>query len=425
MILRTTTGRSFKGVGRYVLNDKGTMSSAERVAFVETENLTFTDGQNAIAEMVRTAVNQKALRRRNGDRATATSKPVYHYSLSWDTSETPSLKEQMAAARESLKALGLGDRQAMIVGHTDTDNPHVHVVVNLVHPTTGATASLSNDQIKLSRWAQEYRRVRGQEHLCPQRKRNNDRRAKGEFVKADNMTRQEYEAWKKSQTKDIWDSFHADRAKARARRQGQYDALWQQRENRIAQRKDEIKALFKPRWRDLYKRHRYELRNFDAGFFDRLGFAFRRRDRSKIAGLLASLINDGLLRAEFIQNQEREKKQLGQEHKSRVADASREARKAWQYDRDQLKASHEAEDQRAHTEAKAASAQVWKDKSDLEKSGQDFEQTADRRKDHGKRRSFADKLKANRSADDIEKARSEERKRNRRRKPKGRDFNPD
>ena len=427
MILRTTTGRSFKGVGKYVLNDKGTLETSDRVSFIETENLTFTDGKSAIAEMVRTAVNQKALRRRNGDRATATSKPVYHYSLSWDTRENPPLKEQMDAARESLKALGLDDRQAMIVGHTDTDNPHVHVVVNLVCPTTGKTASLSNDRTKLSRWAQEYRHARGQEHLCPQRKRNNDRRAKGEFVKADNMTRQEYEAWQKSQTKDIWDSFRADRAKARSSRKGQYDALWEQKENRIAQRKGEIKALFKPRWRDLYKRHRDELKSFDAGFFDRLGFALGRRDRSKIVGLLEALTSDGQLRAEFLQNQESEKKQLGQEHKSRVADASREARKAWQYDRDQLQASHEAEDQRAHAEAKAASADVWKDKTDLEKSGQDFADTADRRKDRPTRKKFGEKIRAVKSDDEIQKARSSARKdrRRQRTRKRGRGISPD
>ena len=265
MILRTTTGRSFKGVGKYVLNDKGTTASAERVAFIETENLAFTDGKRAIAEMVHTATNQKALRRRNGDRATATSKPVYHYSLSWETSETPSLKEQMEAARESLKALGLEDRQAMIVGHTDTDNPHVHVVVNLVHPETGKTASLSNDRVKLSNWAQAYREERGQAHLCPQRKQNNDRRSKGEFVKANNMTRQEWEAWKKAQTKGIWNEFRADKAAAKETRKGQFDAAWREKQERFALRRDEIKQLYKPIWRDVYKRQTQQLREFDSG----------------------------------------------------------------------------------------------------------------------------------------------------------------
>jgi len=419
MILRTTTGRSFKGVGKYVLHDKGAQSD-ERVSFIETENLAFSDGKRAIAEMVHTAVHQKDLKRRAGLRATQNSKPVYHYSLSWDTSENPSLKEQMDAARESLQALGLGDRQALIVGHTDTDNPHVHVVVNLVCPTTGKTASLSNDQIKLSKWAQQYRKERGQEHLCPQRAKNNDRRAKGEFVKADNMTRQEYEAWKKSQTKDIWDAFRADKAKAKKIHEGRYDALWRQKEERFAQRKDEIKAVFKPQWRDLFKKQRTALKNFDAGFFDRLGFALTRKDKSKILGVVLALANDSLLRDEFILKQERERKELGHLHKSRVRDASREVTKAWKYDLASLKASHEAAVQHSYDEAKSKSAEVWQTPAP-EQSRDDFESTADRRKDRKKRRSIDDATREQLGTEKVREIQKAARKRTRRERKRKRD----
>lgn len=395
MILRTTTGRSFKGVGQYVLHDKGAQTN-DRVSFVETENLVFS-GDRAIAEMVHTAVHQKEIKRRAGLRATQTSKPVYHLSLSWDTSENPSLKEQMDAARSSLKALGLDDHQTMIVGHTDTDNPHVHVVVNLVNPTTGKTASLSNDQVKLSKWAEQYRRDRGEDHFCPQRKKNNDRRAQGEFVKADNLSRPEYEAWKKSQTKEIWDNFRADRANAKESRKGQFDALWERREAMFAQRKEEIKATFKPKWSKLYKDQRTALRDFDAGFFDRLGFALSRRERSKIVGLLQALTNDGDLRNDFIRKQDLAKKELGSEHKARVRDASRQTHRLWQIDRDALKEMHQHQDEDAYKLAKEQSAEVWKDK-DISRTGQDFEDTADRRKDKAKRQA---------SADNPEKARSQ------------------
>ena len=71
MILRTTTGTSFKGVGKYVLHDKDARTN-DRVAFVETENLAFSEGNRAIAEMVHTAVHQREIKRRNGLRATKT-----------------------------------------------------------------------------------------------------------------------------------------------------------------------------------------------------------------------------------------------------------------------------------------------------------------------------------------------------------------
>ena len=421
MILRTTTGRSFKGVGQYVLHDKGAQS-ADRVSFIETDNLAFSQGDRAIAEMVHTATHQKEIKRRAGGRATQTSKPVYHLSLSWDTSENPTLKEQIQVGRDALKALGLGEHQAMIVGHTDTDNPHVHVVVNLVHPTTGQTAKLGNDRTTLSRWAQAWRKERGEEHFCPQRKANNARREQGEFVKADNLSRPEYEAWKKSQTRELWDKFRADRESAKASRKGQYDALWQQKENRLIHRKEEVKALFKPRWRDLYKKQRRELKNFDVGFFDRLGFALTRGGKSKVMGFLLAVTNDSTLRADFIRDQEREKKQLGQEHKARVTDASREVRKAWQYDRDQLKASHEAQDQRAYDATKAKSAEVWRGE-DLHKSGQDFEQTADRRKDNETRQSIVDEIRENtpKEQQDAIRDRIRKRKERKRDRPRKRD----
>lgn len=129
-----------------------------------------------------------------------------------------------------------------------------------------------------------------------------------------------------------------------------------------------------------------------------------------------------MLRADFVRNQEREKKQLGQEHKARVADASREVRKAWQYDHDQLKASHKSEDQRAYNDTKAKSAEVWKT-NDIHKSGQDFEQTADRRKDAQTRAELAgqasdDALKVNREK--VRKRRERKRNRPRRRGDTGR-----
>jgi len=280
---------------------------------------------------------------------------------------------QMEAARESLKALGFDDRQALIVSHNDTEHPHVHVVVNLVSTENGKFPKLGNDYLKFSELALEYEKRRGVV-FCKDREENQQRR-KGEFVKDDSMTRQEWQAWKKSQTKDIWDSFRADRAKVSAPRKGQFDALWRQKDERFAQRKEEIKAVFKPQWQQVFKQQRTELKNFDAGFFDRLGFALGRTDRSKVIGALQAITSDGNLRAEFVRKQELERRQLGDRHKARVADASREVRKAWKYDHDQLKASHEAEDQRRYDSAKTQSDEVWKTDT-ANTSKPDFEDTA-------------------------------------------------
>ena len=59
-------------------------------------------------------------------------------------------------AHEVLKLLGLQDHQAVIVEHTDQPHAHVHICVNLVHPETGITNTLSNDGYKLDRWCDNY-----------------------------------------------------------------------------------------------------------------------------------------------------------------------------------------------------------------------------------------------------------------------------
>ena len=101
------------------------------------------------------------------------AKPVYHYALSWKPGETPD-----RAVDESLKKLGMEDRQALIVAHNDTPHRHVHVIANRVNPETGKAAKLGNDRLKLSRWAERWERERGQVK-CPERAKNNAERAKG------------------------------------------------------------------------------------------------------------------------------------------------------------------------------------------------------------------------------------------------------
>lgn len=387
MILRTTTGRSFKGVGQYLLHDKGA-KSADRVEFAETLNMASNRPTVAIAEMIDVAAHQRELKQANGKRGTKTGKPVYHLTLSWDVSEQPTKAEQVDAAREALKSLGLQDHQTLIVAHTDTDNPHVHAVVNLVCPMTGDTAKLGNDRLTLSRWAQAYRKERGQEHLCPQRKANNQRRQDGEFVKADNMSRPQYDAWKRAQTATLWDSYRSDRDDAKAHQKGQYDALWQQKESRFALRRDEIKQLYKPIWRDVFKRHRKELADFDAGLNKRIGFALA-QDRGRILGTLQAVFAKDDLRRDFIASQEAERSTIRAQQQARIRDAGREITKAWKYDRDQLKAMHTQENTARLDTAKQGSQDIWKGKTqpDDGPAKQGFGQTADRRKDKLKRAS--------------------------------------
>lgn len=376
MIPRVTSrGRSFKGAALYYLHDKE-RDTSERVAFTETVNLATDDLRRATAHMIDTAANANELKKAAGVKAgRKLQQPVYTYSLAWHPSQKPTKAEQIEAARDSLKAIGMADRQAMIVAHCDTDHQHVHVIVNRVCPQTGKAASYKNDRLKLSEWAEGYERKHGKV-FCEERVANNAERSKGKWRKDDSPPRNQYLEWKKHTTKQLWDQHRADTKAMKADRGLAFDSLWQQRENRMATRKAEVKHQFKPIWRDVFKRQKSELKSFDNSLSARLKFA-----REHYSGLgsakamVRAFTGDQGQRLDYIRMQERERAKLADRQKQHIRDAGREVSKAWKYDRDQLKAAYAQEDQARHERTKAETDRVWKGQSPDE-SGADFQEAA-------------------------------------------------
>lgn len=189
-------GSSFQGAGLYYLHDKEALTS-DRVAFTHTLNTHTDSADRSLKVMAWTAMHQRELKHAAGVVATGRKleKPVYTYSLAWAQDETPSRDEMISAARDSLKVLGMEDQQAVLVSHNDTQHPHIHVILNRVHPETGRAASTSKDHLKLSKWAEAYERDQGKIRVQA-RVNHNARRARGEFVKNENLTREEY-SWVK------------------------------------------------------------------------------------------------------------------------------------------------------------------------------------------------------------------------------------
>ncbi len=177
----TGTGRSFKGAAAYYLHDKigpdSKGDTAERVAWTHVLNLPTADPERAWRMMTHTALARGVLKSEAGVKASGRKleKPVLAYSLSWHPDEQPTREEQQTAARESLLALGLTAHQAIIVCHTDEPHPHVHILVNRVHPMTGKAATLSKSKLALSQWAQAYEERHGRV-FCRARVENNARR---------------------------------------------------------------------------------------------------------------------------------------------------------------------------------------------------------------------------------------------------------
>lgn len=180
MIIRiNTSGKSFRGAGQYHLHDKPfdneagervNPRTADRVAWTATRNLLNVEPEAAIDEMWHTADNQQLLKReagvaRSGNRCTD---PVKTISLSWKPTQAPT-KEQMIDAVDSyLTHMGWAEHQALIVAHTDTAHPHVHIILNRVHPETGRTLNDRQDKRRSQPWGLAYERENG-EILCKQR----------------------------------------------------------------------------------------------------------------------------------------------------------------------------------------------------------------------------------------------------------------
>lgn len=81
--------------------------------------------------------------------------PILHFQISWPESELPLPVEWEQAATTSIKALGFEGHQYLVVGHNDTDNFHIHVMLNRVHPDTYQAHNPRLSQLTLHKAARE------------------------------------------------------------------------------------------------------------------------------------------------------------------------------------------------------------------------------------------------------------------------------
>ncbi|WP_421754179.1 relaxase/mobilization nuclease domain-containing protein [Croceimicrobium sp.] len=170
-------GHSFKGAAQYYLHDKNAQTS-ERVEWTHTYNLPTDNAHKGFGWMAHTAMNADELKHKSGMVKTGRKRKagtVYSFSLSWHPKQDPTKESMLEAAFDTLTRLKLHEQEAVIVAHNDERHPHLHVVVNLIHPETGRTAAPSHDRLTLSNWAENLERDDG-EILCEQRVINNQKR---------------------------------------------------------------------------------------------------------------------------------------------------------------------------------------------------------------------------------------------------------
>ena len=157
-------GRSFKGLFRYVLGDKDDTRRSRRVAWALAINCAFGgDVRRAWFEMLLIWEARAALKQAAGIPLTGrdNERPALHLTLSWAPHERPDRREMVLAAMEVLDRLGLAEHQAIVACHTDEPQPHIHIVINTVHPLTGKTANLYQSKRTLSAWALNWEERHG------------------------------------------------------------------------------------------------------------------------------------------------------------------------------------------------------------------------------------------------------------------------
>ena len=64
-------------------------------------------------------------------------KPVYHLMVAWSPKDKVSPDQMKDVGERLLDRLGLSEHQAVAVQHRDTEHPHIHIIINRVHPYHG------------------------------------------------------------------------------------------------------------------------------------------------------------------------------------------------------------------------------------------------------------------------------------------------
>lgn len=117
------TGTGFKGTVLYLLHGHLDALNPDRVEWIESRNLPTRNAMAAVRIMAATA-------RDSGSRQA----PVYHISISFDPDDPVDRATMIQVADRLLRDLDLEEHQALIVSHKDRAHPHLHLVVNRVHP---------------------------------------------------------------------------------------------------------------------------------------------------------------------------------------------------------------------------------------------------------------------------------------------------
>jgi len=116
----------FAPLARYLVHGDTRPTPPERVAWIITQHLATQDPELAAKIMSATAALSKRCTR-----------ACLHTIIAWHPDEQPSPEIMQEIALRTLSLAGLAEHQAFVIGHGDKAHPHLHMMINRVHPETG------------------------------------------------------------------------------------------------------------------------------------------------------------------------------------------------------------------------------------------------------------------------------------------------
>ena len=193
MIVRfSPCGKSFKGLSTYLTHDPKA-NTQDRVAWTHTHNLVNDHVPSAVDEMVWTARNAELLKQEAGVRAggRTTEDPAKQLSLNWSPKDNPTPEHMIQESMKFLRHMGWQEHQVIMVAHNDKPHPHVHLMINVIHPETGRHLDDGFERRRAQEWALAYE-LEHERVYCEQRLKSPEDREK-------NMPRNMWMAFQKNE----------------------------------------------------------------------------------------------------------------------------------------------------------------------------------------------------------------------------------
>jgi antirestriction protein ArdC len=146
--LRSARKGDFADLVRYLTDAQG---KVQRVGHVVVTNCT---SDNPLDAAIEVRLTQQQNTRSAADK-------TYHLIVSFRVSEHPSAEVLRAIEQRLCEGLGFGDHQRVSASHHDTDNLHVHVAINKVHPTRYTVHAPYYDHTTLGKLCEELETTYG------------------------------------------------------------------------------------------------------------------------------------------------------------------------------------------------------------------------------------------------------------------------